>query len=568
MTAHGGRVAYLFLAATAVATGVFFLMPSTPALDSTFPPLLHLALMVAMVAGFLRHRPARASPWLFLIAGMTCYLVADVVWYRSWSGVGQPLPFPSFVDFLYLLAYGAIVVGLGALVLAGGNAARGTLVDVVILTLGLGALSWVFLMYPQIHDTSMPMAAKMVALAYPSMDLLLFVAAAALLFVRGTRSPAAQALMLYVAMQLFADVWYSISLLHGTFAVRGPATAAWMLSYGFLGAAFLHPSMGALSAPSERRRYSGRWRLPFLAAAALLPILVLGYSDILTDDRHSQPVLVLIAVATLVLTFVRLSGLMVDIERYQAAQLALQQSKQALVQQRAELERSNADLQQFAYVASHDLQEPLRMVASYVQLLGKHYRGRLDEDADEMIEYAVDGAKRMQELINGLLLYARVDSKDGHFEQVGLDDVATDAVRNLGAHIAETGASVRLEPLPVVWADRTQMLQLLQNLIGNGLKFHGAGNPTVRVGARREGGGWVLEVEDDGIGIEPQHRDRIFDIFRRLHSRSEYAGTGIGLALCKRIAERHGGSIRVESVPGHGSTFLVSLPATQQAEAA
>lgn len=226
----------------------------------------------------------------------------------------------------------------------------------------------------------------------------------------------------------------------------------------------------------------------------------------------------------------------------------------------AELKRSNEELERFAYVASHDLQEPLRMVGGYVQLLKRRFGGKLDAEAQEYIDFAVDGVKRMQTLINDLLAYSRVTVKAQTWVQVSLNDVRDQALANLTASIAETGATVTSDPLPTVLGDRSQLVQLLQNLIGNAVKFHAPGaKPEVHLSARWEGTTCRLTIRDNGIGIDPQYADKIFVIFQRLHSRDAYAGTGIGLALCKRIAERHGGAIWFEAASGQGTQFHVTL---------
>jgi PAS domain S-box-containing protein len=240
-------------------------------------------------------------------------------------------------------------------------------------------------------------------------------------------------------------------------------------------------------------------------------------------------------------------------------------AEDALARQAQELARSNADLEQFAYVASHDLQEPLRMVASYTQLLARRYRDKLDDDAHEFIGYAVDGVTRMQALIGDLLAYSRVGKGGGAVERADLEAVFQRTLDVLRTAIEESGAQVTAGPLPTVAADPVQMGQVLQNLVGNGLKFRGAEPPRVHVSAGRRGDEWLIAVRDNGIGIAPEYAQRIFVIFQRLHTRAEYAGTGIGLAICKKIVERHGGRIWVESAEGRGSTFYFTLPAEDEA---
>lgn len=242
------------------------------------------------------------------------------------------------------------------------------------------------------------------------------------------------------------------------------------------------------------------------------------------------------------------------------------QAEQALQRLTEELRRSNAELEQFAYVASHDLQEPLRMVSSYVQLLKRRYQNKLDADADEFIHYAVDGATRMQGLINDLLSYSRVGTRGKPFAPVALDTALDHALNHLQIALDESHAQIRRLPLPTVTGDQGQITQVFQNLIANALKFHGEAAPQICVSAQRVENEWVVSVKDNGIGIDPQYRERIFVLFQRLHSREDYPGTGIGLTICKKIVERHGGRIWVESHSGQGATFCFTLPAGVIAE--
>jgi len=228
----------------------------------------------------------------------------------------------------------------------------------------------------------------------------------------------------------------------------------------------------------------------------------------------------------------------------------------------AALLRSNTELEQLAYVASHDMQEPLRMVASYLQIVAQRYKGQLDADADEFIGYAVDGAKRMQALINDLLAYSRVGTKARPFEPIDCNRVLDIALGNLTIAIAESGANVTRGPLPVLMGDPSQLLQLFQNLVANAIKFKRGASVTVRISAELAGDAWRFSVSDDGIGIAEEYFNRIFVLFQRLHGRGEYPGTGIGLAICKKIVERHGGEISVQSKVGVGSTFSFTIPRT------
>jgi PAS domain S-box-containing protein len=278
------------------------------------------------------------------------------------------------------------------------------------------------------------------------------------------------------------------------------------------------------------------------------PLFLQGIAYDITDKKQAEEVL---------------RELNTELERRVKERTAeLEEAGSALARQAEELARSNAELEQFAYVASHDLQEPLRMVGSFTQLLAKRYRGKLDPDADDFIGFVVDGAVRMQHLVNDLLTYSRVGRAGKGPAPTDCSTVLATACANLRQSIEEAGAVVTADPLPAIPAEESQLLQVFQNLIGNAVKFRKDGEPPrIHVGARRQGGEWLFWVRDNGIGVEPQYAGRIFLVFQRLHSRRDYPGTGIGLAICKKVVERHGGRIWVESEPRRGSTFYFTLPA-------
>jgi signal transduction histidine kinase len=249
-----------------------------------------------------------------------------------------------------------------------------------------------------------------------------------------------------------------------------------------------------------------------------------------------------------------------DITRRKQNQAELRAAHDELEKKARELERSNEELQQFAYVASHDLQEPLRMISSYTQLLERRYGSKFDQDAKEFMGFIVDGAARMKQLIEDLLSYSRVGTRAREFRQVDMEGVLLKALANLRGALEAGNASVTHDPLPAVMGDETQLIQLLQNLVGNALKFRGSEATRVHLHADERDDAWEFSVRDNGIGIEPQYFERIFLMFQRLHSRADYPGTGIGLTICKKIIDRHNGRIWVESKPGEGTTFRFTIP--------
>lgn len=273
-------------------------------------------------------------------------------------------------------------------------------------------------------------------------------------------------------------------------------------------------------------------------------------SPIFYNIRQTQNVVMI----SIFLIFLSLYGILLLIAR-RAAHIIDDQNKEIL--------SANRELESFAYVASHDLQEPLRMVASYCDLLKRRYGDKLDSEAGEFIDFAVDGAKRMQALIEDLLTYSRLGKKDKAFKPTDCQQALDLALANLRAAIAESGAIVTHDPMPTVKGDGDQMAQVFQNLISNAIKFRNHEVPRIHISAQKDGRNWVISVSDNGCGIESRYADRIFVIFQRLHNRREYPGTGIGLAICKKVIERHGGNIWMESEPGEGSTFHFTLPSME-----
>ena len=322
--------------------------------------------------------------------------------------------------------------------------------------------------------------------------------------------------------------------------------AAWQRIAGMDGEQCLGDGWARAIHPEDRERMAAKWADAVRSGSASehryrrpdgSVVWVRGYVSPVIDDRYDVGVV----------------GTVEDITERRRLD-------QALAASTAELKRSNEDLERFAYVASHDLQEPLRMVTSYGQLLVRRHRASLPAEAQEFLDFMVDGGQRAQALIRDLLSLARIDSQARPWEPVAIDALLADTVQQLRMRIRETGAEVTHGPLPVVLADARQMGQLFANLVGNALKFRGSQVPRVHVSAERAGDGWRIEVHDNGLGIETRFFERIFVMFQRLHLRSEHEGTGIGLAICRKIVERHGGQIGLESVPGQGSTFHFTLP--------
>jgi signal transduction histidine kinase len=339
-------------------------------------------------------------------------------------------------------------------------------------------------------------------------------------------------------------------------AKRNAASNALKLRTTLLFAAVLIAALGILAAGGAIWVGLRRWVID--------PLSALGRESRLVADGDIRHAVVAVGPAEIHNLGLDVDGMRQEIVRQlaevESARVEIETARQVLETQAEELARSNRDLEQFAYVASHDLQEPLRKVASFCQMLDRRYSGQLDERADTYIAFAVDGAKRMQQLINDLLAFSRVGRMTEGMAPIDLADSFATAMSNLEVTAEAADAIVTTDPLPVVLGERSLLVQLFQNLIGNAIKFRGDATPTVHIGAVRKPEVWEFSCADNGIGIEPQYAERIFVIFQRLHAREDYTGTGIGLALCKRIVEHHGGTLWLDTSVTSGTTFRWTLP--------
>ena len=357
-----------------------------------------------------------------------------------------------------------------------------------------------------------------------------------------------------ISLLAIASYMYQAEAFEGQMPLYG-AMVLFLISVGMLCARADRGVMAKVSSNS----FGGIMARRLLPATFLIPIILgwLQHRGQRSGLYGAEPGLALFAVAN-VLVF--LSVVWWGVNSLHRMDTKRRQAERELQETAAKLARSNADLEQFAYVASHDLKEPLRAISGSIQILQERYKDKLERGADEVIKHTVDGATRMQTLIDDLLTYSRLTTREAPLEATDCSQIVQEVLANLKSAIDESKAIITYDALPVVKADSTQLLQVFQNLIGNAIKYRSQRTPRIHIGVEDKGNEWLLAISDNGIGIAPQYADRIFRIFQRLHTRKEYSGTGIGLAVCKKIVERHGGRIWLESELEEGSTFLFTLP--------
>jgi signal transduction histidine kinase len=561
LLSRGNRLSAAYLVVSILAIAIYFAASRLSIFQAVVALACNMLVVLAIAAGMVLRRPAPSDVWWLLGASQVLGLIAFVVSYVYPLATGGDVPVISIGNGLYLLARVLDVLALLRLVRRRGPALqRGGWLDILMVTTGVGSLSLTFVILP-IAEGPGSLLERAFVLAFPVLGLMLLALLVCVMLTFDYRQPADALLIGFVFSQLVWDNAYSVNAFQAL-AFHGRGWFGFqLLALALLGAAALHPSMRDVCrdrAPKGRGAPTAK-RLLFLILIALIPTMVMVYQDTLIDPQIDTLILDAAAGTVFVLAMLRAAELGVSLSEHERVLAELEDEVEFRRRVEQELKRSNVELEQFAYVASHDLQEPLRMVAGYVQLLARRYRGRLDEEADEFIHYAVEGAVRMQALINDLLTYSRVGTKGKPLVATGLDAALDDALTNLSLTISETGAEVIRGPLPRVIGDPGQLVQLFQNLVGNALKFRSNARAEVRISAAPAGEMVQVSVADNGIGIEPQSAKRIFDIFQRLHTRDEYTGTGIGLAVCKKIVERHGGDIWVESQPGQGAAFHFTL---------
>ena len=533
-----------YLGAASPLIVLYFLLPSGGLGQGIVFAFVHLSALVAIVAGVKANRPAFAPAWRLIVAGHVVYAAANLVWYVYPLAFDATLPFPSVADALYIPANAAIVAGIALLMWRRGGRQRASLNDAAIVAIGIGGLSWVFLMKPHVENPSLAASAKLVALAYPVLDLLLLGALMLVAFVPTARNAAYGLLSLGAVPYLLADTAYALTSIEGTFSYGDPYFAGWLLFYVLFGATALHPSMRTLSEPApEGEPVLTRPRLVFLAVAALTPVVTMALGEAL-DDGFDGTALSILTAVLFVLVLARVSGLMSDVTEHKRMEKAKDE---------------------FISVVSHELRTPLTSIRGALGLLASGAMGQLSEKGQRMLEIASANSDRLVRLINDILDIERIESGQAVLQTQPCDagDLVTqaaDAMRSM-AEQAGVRLSVSARPVPLD-ADPDRILQTLTNLINNAVKFSPP-QGTVWVADERRDGQVLFHVRDEGRGIPPEKLETVFGRFQQVDSSDarQKGGSGLGLAICRSIVNQHGGRIWAESRLGGGSTFWFALPA-------